>query len=148
VWSPGDTAVAHSDACGIAVTRIADGQRRRLIEGNRAVGYETGCLHPTAWSPDGRELVITVGRGDTLAASHIWRYRFADSSLTPLVVGDDNSMHGTISPDGRWLAYVSDATGAHEVYVAPYGGGLRGQAPGGPRSRLFPDGIPHPLRSW
>lgn len=28
----------------------------------------------------------------------------------------------SLSPDGRWLAYTSDATGRDEVYVAPYPG--------------------------
>ena len=31
--------------------------------------------------------------------------------------------HPMISPDGRWLAYVSDETGRFEVYVRPFPGG-------------------------
>src|SRR5262249_41859201 len=30
--------------------------------------------------------------------------------------------HPTFSPDGRWLAYVSDRSGRYEVYVTPYPG--------------------------
>ena len=26
----------------------------------------------------------------------------------------------TLSPDGRWLAYVSDESGSNEVYVRPF----------------------------
>jgi hypothetical protein len=31
-----------------------------------------------------------------------------------------NEMHGTASPDGRWLAYVSDDSGRQEVYVRSF----------------------------
>jgi hypothetical protein len=31
-----------------------------------------------------------------------------------------NESHGQVSPDGRWIAYVSDESGRPQVYVAPY----------------------------
>jgi len=31
-----------------------------------------------------------------------------------------NEMHGTVSPDGRWLAYVTDDSGQPEVYVRSF----------------------------
>jgi hypothetical protein len=36
------------------------------------------------------------------------------------------------SPDGRWLAYISDESGRYEVYVQPYPG------PGGKYQRAGP----------
>ena len=33
-----------------------------------------------------------------------------------------NEFHPTFSPDGQWLAYVSDQTGKNEIYVRPYPG--------------------------
>ena len=33
-----------------------------------------------------------------------------------------NEMTPEFSPDGRWLAYVSNESGRHEVYVQPYPG--------------------------
>ncbi len=40
---------------------------------------------------------------------------------------------GTLSPDGRWLAYASDVSGRYEVYVQsfPGGGGKRQVSTGG-----------------
>ena len=32
------------------------------------------------------------------------------------------SSYGQFSPDGRWVAYVSDESGRNEVYVAPFPG--------------------------
>ncbi len=44
-----------------------------------------------------------------------------------------NEMAGTLSPDGRWLAYASDESGRVEVYVQsfPEGGGKRQVSNGG-----------------
>jgi eukaryotic-like serine/threonine-protein kinase len=33
-----------------------------------------------------------------------------------------NEMSPEFSPDGRWLAYVSNESGRHEIYVQPYPG--------------------------
>src|SRR5262245_21401350 len=51
----------------------------------------------------------------------------------PVVRTAANELSGTVSPDGRWLAYTSDATGQYEVYVQrfPEGGGLRQLSIGG-----------------
>jgi hypothetical protein len=40
---------------------------------------------------------------------------------------------GTLSPDGRWLAYASDVSGQYEIYVQsfPGGGGKRQVSTGG-----------------
>ena len=45
-----------------------------------------------------------------------------DGKPTPFVAADANEMYATFSPDGRWLAYTSDASGRDEVYVRPYPG--------------------------
>ena len=31
-----------------------------------------------------------------------------------------NEMHGTVSPDGHWLAYVTDDSGQQEVYMRSF----------------------------
>ena len=38
----------------------------------------------------------------------------------PLVQTPSEEYNGEISPDGRWLAYQSNITGAFEVYVQPF----------------------------
>lgn len=72
---------------------------------------------PTDWSDDGGLLIYTV-----LTRANGW-----DIEALPLAGGqprvlvstpaDDRS--GTLSPDGRWLAYLSNENGRFEVYVQP-----------------------------
>ena len=38
----------------------------------------------------------------------------------PLLVRSSNDFEGQFSPDGRWVAYVSDESGRYEVYVGRY----------------------------
>jgi eukaryotic-like serine/threonine-protein kinase len=70
-------------------------------------------------SPDGRwnllrTLVGTPGNGDILGL------RRGDSVPTPLVATKFAEIAPTLSPDGRWLAYVSIESGRGEVYVRPF----------------------------
>ena len=43
-----------------------------------------------------------------------------DTTLVPLVVGSFLANNVGLSPDGQWLAYVSDRSGSREVYVTPF----------------------------
>jgi serine/threonine-protein kinase len=43
-----------------------------------------------------------------------------DSLPRPLVRSRYDNFAMTLSPDGRWLAYVSDESGSREVYVRPF----------------------------
>jgi serine/threonine-protein kinase len=53
-----------------------------------------------------------------------------------------NEGMGRFSPDGRWVAYMSDESGRNEVYVRPFAGGGRVQisVAGGRRPIWSPDG--------
>jgi hypothetical protein len=53
-----------------------------------------------------------------------------------------NEMWASISPDGRWLAYQSDVTGAHEVFVRAMDGGrsIQVSTKGGSGPRWSRDG--------
>ena len=88
---------------------------------------------PTSISADGAELIFseatpTMGR-DLMRLS----LRGADSSarsgrseageprsVSPLLQTRFSEQNGAQSPDGRWLAYESDSSGAFEIYVRPY----------------------------
>jgi Tol biopolymer transport system component len=91
---------------------------------------------PMSWSPDGQllsfiEVSPTTGRD-------IWVLRMGDPSTSsgqvpsagsgqvrkaqPFLQTPFNEGAGWFSPDGRWLAYISDETGSYEVYVRPYPG--------------------------
>jgi hypothetical protein len=57
----------------------------------------------------------TSGAGDILAA-----HPGADSVAQPLVATESDEEGATLSPDSRWLAYVSNEQGEDEVFVRPF----------------------------
>ena len=68
---------------------------------------------------DGRWMVLRrsfseAGNGDLYAV------RTGDSTLVPLLTSPAREISPAVSPDGRWLAYVSDESGQTEVYVRPF----------------------------
>jgi hypothetical protein len=64
----------------------------------------------TDWSSDGR-VILATDRGVVWAIS-------PDGAAPPRRVTTGRSAR--FSPDGKWLAYSSNETGADEVYVAPF----------------------------
>jgi serine/threonine-protein kinase len=77
---------------------------------------------PASWSPDGKELLFS--QADPQTRGDIWVASIADKqvSLRPVVKEPFEEIFPELSPDGRWLAYSSDASGRFEVYVQPYPG--------------------------
>jgi Tol biopolymer transport system component len=116
VWSPDSRELVFSsdrDATPAFYRTAAD----RGGTGDRLVFKPASVLYATDWSRDGTLLVHSYPRGDI--------------SLLPLVAGAQPALlvespftdwTGVFSPDGRWVAYVSDESGAEEVYVRPIGG--------------------------
>lgn len=86
--------------------------------------------------------------GDTISyaqegadtGSDVYVARLGDPSVRPLVVRPRYQGGARISPDRRWVAYVSDESGAFEVYVTP----LR---PDGPRWKVSARGGQEPVWS-
>jgi dipeptidyl aminopeptidase/acylaminoacyl peptidase len=79
----------------------------------------TACI-PSSWSKDGRYLLYTqvtmrTKRGD------IWAVPLqGERKPFPVLSTNASEVTPSLSPDGRWLAYVSDESGADEVYVRPF----------------------------
>ena len=94
-------------------------QSRRGVGGlDKRLSETEGPLAPNAVSPDGSLLVFRQGPpGDyDLSLLHL----DGDRSTETLLGSEFNEANGEISPDGRWLAYQSDASGQAEVYVRPF----------------------------
>ncbi len=71
-------------------------------------------LWPGSVSPDG-ELLAFTGIKDR--DWDILIYSFRDKNITPFLETDYFEGFPEFSPDGRWLAYVSEKSGEYEVYV-------------------------------
>ena len=70
-------------------------------------------------SRDGRWLVLRTappGAGST----DIVGLQAGDTALVPLVATPAAEVYPALSPDGRWLAYTSNESGAPEIYVRPF----------------------------
>jgi serine/threonine-protein kinase len=75
---------------------------------------------PGSWSPEGQTLAFHQASPTT--GNDIWMLRLSDRKAQPFIQTPFNEGNPRFSPDGRWLAYVSDESGRFEVYVQPYPG--------------------------
>ncbi len=77
-----------------------------------------GPQHPQAWAPDGRLLYREgpVGNRNLRIAS----FDGDSVTTTDYLTARWTERTGTISPDGRWVAYVSLEDGDAEVYVRAF----------------------------
>src|SRR4030095_16058896 len=78
---------------------------------------------PASWSPDGTTLAF-VEEGDSTGFFQfdIRVLSIADRKTRAVIHTAANEMTPEFSPDGRWLAYVSNESQRNEVYVQPYPG--------------------------
>ena len=77
-----------------------------------------GSIREASYTPDGTWLVFREGSNVT---ADIYAIRPGlDSVAVPLEVTEFREWSPSVSPDGRWLAYVSNNTGRDEVYVRPF----------------------------
>ena len=93
---------------------------RTSMDGNQ--GHQltkSAVTAPGSWLPDGRLLVVTAGESRVEG----WNI-MVDSAgtLTPFLATPFTEGWPAVSPDGRWLAYVSDASRRLEVYLQPLDG--------------------------
>ncbi|MGD0963213.1 MAG: winged helix-turn-helix domain-containing protein [Candidatus Acidiferrales bacterium] len=68
------------------------------------------------WSPAGDYIVYTTLNPGT-KLDLVLLPMSGDKKPIPLLHTPFNESQGRISPDGRWIAYVSDESGAQEVYI-------------------------------
>jgi DNA-binding SARP family transcriptional activator len=82
--------------------------------------HEKVNLYNARWSPDGKWLIFQTavespGSGDILAIRP-----GIDTVPVPVVATRFSEISPALSPDGRWLAYVSNETGEDEIYMVPF----------------------------
>ena len=125
-WTP--------DGKRIAFTSNKEGPRSlfwQLADGSGGLERLTASeyLHvPTSWSPDGQLLAFNEINPTT--GYDIWVLRLGDPSASsgqirkaqPFLRTPFNEGAARFSPDGRWLAYISNESGRYEIYVQPYPG--------------------------
>ena len=114
VWSYDGARLAFSSARRGPVnifTKAVAGAPEQLL-------FESPLLAtPHSWS----ELGLVYTSADPKSSSDLWHVPMVgDRAPRPLVRTPADENYPQLSRDGRWLAYVSNESGANEVYVQPF----------------------------
>jgi eukaryotic-like serine/threonine-protein kinase len=123
VWSPDGRQVAFAVVQGVVPDTFrlpADGSV--LTPEQLPLPPSPGGTLPLAWSADGQLALLrrtSVTNYDIVATSMP-----AADELEPIVTTDYVEFDAALSPNGRWLAYVSDRTGQNEIWVQGYPDGV------------------------
>jgi Tol biopolymer transport system component len=119
LWSPDGTRVAYASS--------REGSTNvywRRADGSGAEEQLTSSAHtviPQSWTRDGRHLVVTNVQPDHANWVGVMQVE-GPHTIQRFQTGDAPSTMGSVSADGRWMAYVSAESGRLEVYVRPYPG--------------------------
>ncbi len=122
----------------ILAQRLEGGEPRLLGR------LEATWIAPYSVSRDGHWLVGTLY--DPKSQSDVWLLDLTSGDperATRIVAAKGEQLAPALSPDGRWLAYGTDETGKHEIYLQRFPGGeskVRVSSGGGELARWSPDG--------
>ncbi len=92
-------------------------------------------LFPTSWSPDGHTVAlesIQIENGRLSNGLSMFSPE-RDDKLRPFLVTEFEEMAAMFSPDGKWVAFVSNQSGRHEIFLksADGSGGMHPVSVGG-----------------
>jgi serine/threonine protein kinase/Tol biopolymer transport system component len=116
VWSPDGRRVAYaSDQGTLPKIYVRDasgtGAEEVLVPGDTRP-------FATDWSRDGGHVLLMTNGGRT--RMDIWSFDVARGVAAPMMASPFNEGWATFSPDGRWIAFVSDAAQQRQVYVRSF----------------------------
>jgi Tol biopolymer transport system component len=118
VWSPDSRQVVFAQAPPpVLFTVPADGSvlTPQPLRGSLPTGF------PLAWSDAGELIVMSFSnnQNDIVAVPAA-----AAGELRPVVASEFAEYDAALSPNARWLAYVSERTGGNEIWVQAYPDGV------------------------
>ncbi len=123
VWSPDARRLAYFTCCegqsppaNTSTLRIKDVSET----GKGQAPLEPGFHTPLDWSPDGRFVLFSQQNGPTTKYD-LWVLPVSgDAKPFPFLQTPFSEEEARFSPDGHWVAFVSNETGRAEVYVTRF----------------------------
>lgn len=118
VWSP--------EASRIAFVHLIDAEAEvdvKVLDGESKESHSAkhpGEILPTDWSPDGRFILSRVQEPNMSNSELRLIPTSGDQKPVALIKTNFSVSQGQFSPDGRWIAYVSNESGRWEIYVTPF----------------------------
>ncbi|MCU1348375.1 MAG: serine/threonine protein kinase, partial [Acidobacteria bacterium] len=134
VWAPDGRSIVYSEAPGGSLPHLV--QRALASSTYRDVLPRGPFQFAGSFTHDGSAIFFDRLGGPT--KEDVLRLDLATKVATPVVATNFNETGPHVSPDGRWLAFVSDASGKNEIYLLS----LTGSA--GERIRISPNGGENP----
>ena len=128
VWSPDGRTIAYSSNRGghadlYQKPSDGSGEERLLLKSDED-------KEPTSWSRDGRFLLYT--NNDPKNGGDLWVLPLeGERKPIPFLRTAFRERLASFSPDGRWVAYASNESGADEVYVRPFSPTVSGDSASG-----------------
>lgn len=142
LWLPGDSEVVcfldDAESTPDLFVRKTGGPGERALTRTSTVSEV-----PSDITPDGRTVVIDMRTTGGTTGSDIGMYSFDSKATVPLLQGPFDETSGMVSPDGKWIAYLSNESGRFEVYVRSFpvaGGQWQISTSGGTMPLWSPDG--------
>ncbi|HET9361575.1 MAG TPA: hypothetical protein VFO58_17605, partial [Vicinamibacterales bacterium] len=135
VWSP--------DGRRVAFRSLQKGRPALFTKRVRAADAEDELLLDADATPsDWRGSGVLLHEADPASGQDIVTIDAVRRSRAHVVKSGFNDTDGRQSPDGRWLAYVSDESGRPDIYLRPWPDGdrIRVSMAGGTRPRWSRDG--------
>jgi eukaryotic-like serine/threonine-protein kinase len=120
VWSPDGSSIAFASNTS-AQSEILTVKVNALSSPELLLKLVPDSVVLDSWSPDGRVLLYTATVKGRLS---LWLLSLeGERKHQPFSKGNFNYRQARFSPDGRWVAYVSDESGRDEIYLRAFPSG-------------------------